>query len=361
MADREQLSILMGGVGAWNRWKEEHPEHSIDLSSANLALRDFEGVDLRGANLRNAVLDESNFHEAMLDAADFTGGHLHETDLSRAALRSATLCRVDLSEANLSRAWLQGADLSYASLWGAYISRAKLMNANLAGALIANTTFADIDFSDVRGLAEVNHLGPSYIDWTSTLSLPNSVRTSFLRGCGLPDNLIEYLPSFVNSAIQFFSCFISYSTVDQSFAERLHADLQANGVRCWFAQHDIRGGQKVHEQIDKAIRVYDRLLLVLSESSMSSEWVKTEIAHARQKEMREHRQVLFPLSLVKFDVIKDWVCFDADRGKDSAREIREYYIPDFTDWKDHDSYQRAFAKLLSDLRTDVCPIADKES
>lgn len=94
---------------------------------------------------------------------------------------------------------------------------------------------------------------------------------------------------------------------------------------------------------------------------MSSEWVKTEIAHARQKEMREHRQVLFPLSLVKFDVIKDWVCFDADRGKDSAREIREYYIPDFTDWKDHDSYQRAFAKLLSDLRTDVCPIADKES
>ena len=34
--------------------------------------------------------------------------------------------------------------------------------------------------------------------------------------------------------------------------------------------------------------------------------------------------------------------FDADTGKDSAREIREYFIPDFSNWKDHDSYQRAF-------------------
>jgi hypothetical protein len=37
-------------------------------------------------------------------------------------------------------------------------------------------------------------------------------------------------------------------------------------------------------------------------------------------------------------------------GKDSAREIREYFIPDFSNWKDHDSYQEAFQRLLSDLR-----------
>jgi len=28
-------------------------------------------------------------------------------------------------------------------------------------------------------------------------------------------------------------------------------------------------------------------------------------------------------------------CFDADTGKDSAREIREYFIPDFSNWKNH--------------------------
>jgi len=33
--------------------------------------------------------------------------------------------------------------------------------------------------------------------------------------------------------------FISYSSKDQAFAERLHADLQNKGVRCWFAPHDL--------------------------------------------------------------------------------------------------------------------------
>ncbi|HEX5106252.1 MAG TPA: toll/interleukin-1 receptor domain-containing protein, partial [Pirellulaceae bacterium] len=54
--------------------------------------------------------------------------------------------------------------------------------------------------------------------------------------------------------LTFYSCFISYSTKDQDFADRLYADLQARGVRVWFAPHDIQGGRKIHEQIDEAIR-----------------------------------------------------------------------------------------------------------
>jgi hypothetical protein len=33
-------------------------------------------------------------------------------------------------------------------------------------------------------------------------------------------------------------------------------------------------------------------------------------------------------------------------GIDSAREIREYFIPDYSQRKDHDSYQKAFDRLL---------------
>lgn len=94
----------------------------------------------------------------------------------------------------------------------------------------------------------------------------------------------------------------------------------------------------------------DRLLLILSVHSMNSEWVKTEIAKARKREVREVRRMLFPVRLVDFDILHDWECFDADRGKDSAREIREYFIPDFSNWKDHDLYQKAFARLLKDLK-----------
>ena len=105
----------------------------------------------------------------------------------------------------------------------------------------------------------------------------------------------------VGRPIEFYSCFISYSTHDQEFAERLHADLQAKGVRCWFAPHDIKGGRKIHEQIDEAIRLHDRLLLILSEHSMRSEWVKTEIAKARKREVKEGKRVLFPVRLVGFE------------------------------------------------------------
>jgi hypothetical protein len=85
------------------------------------------------------------------------------------------------------------------------------------------------------------------------------------------------MKSLVRKAIDFYSLFISYSTQDQPFAERLHADLQDKGVRCWFAPHDLQSGQKIHEQIDEAIRLNEKLLLILSPASMASKWVKTEI------------------------------------------------------------------------------------
>ena len=122
-------------------------------------------------------------------------------------------------------------------------------------------------------------------------------------------------------------------------------------MRCWFAPHDIAGGRKVHEQIDEAIRLYDRLLLILSEHSMGSSWVETEISKARKLELREGKRMLFPVRLVEFGTLRDWECFDADTGKDSAREIREYFIPDFSEWKDHDKYKKAFDRLLRDLKT----------
>ena len=84
-------------------------------------------------------------------------------------------------------------------------------------------------------------------------------------------------------------------------------------------------GRKIHEQIDDAIRIYDKLLLVLSEHGMSSEWVKTELARARKREVKEGKRGLFPVRLAPFEVLRDWECFDGDTGKDSAREIDQRF------------------------------------
>ena len=181
--------------------------------------------------------------------------------------------------------------------------------------------------------------------WKITAVFPPGLRVTGV--------VIEYLVSLPNEAAQFFSCFISYSTKDQNFAELLHADLQARGIRCWFAPQNIQGGRKIDKQINEAIRVCDKLLLILSDASMNSNWVKLEIANARAREEQEKRQLLFPITLVNFDRIKEWKLFDADTGTDSAREMREYFIPDFSNWKDPDSYRKAFDRLLRDLKAEA--------
>ncbi len=83
---------------------------------------------------------------------------------------------------------------------------------------------------------------------------------------------------------------------------------------------------------------------------MSSEWVNTEIAKARKREVKEGKRVLFPVRLVGFERLRDWECFDGDTGKDSAREVREYYIPDFSNLNDQGRYQTAFGRLVGDLK-----------
>jgi hypothetical protein len=80
-------------------------------------------------------------------------------------------------------------------------------------------------------------------------------------------------------------------------------------ARCWeaptrFAPHDVKGREKLDEQIDEPIRVHDNLLLILSVHSMSSNWVKTEIANAREREKQEGKQLLFPITLVPFEAVK---------------------------------------------------------
>jgi hypothetical protein len=340
MTNPKHLAKLKEGVKAWNAWRGTSAKTRPDLSGAGLS-----GANLRRANLRGANLGGADFREAYLHGADVSGANL-----VGANLLGADLTQADLVSANVARAILVGANLRESRLHLANLTEADLTEADLIGANIGLSIFADNDLSKTKGLEAVKHHGPSTVGIDTIYRSKGNIPESFLRGCGVPDDFITFMKSLVTNPIQFYSCFISYSTKDQAFADRLYADLQNQGVRCWFAPHDVQGGRKLHEQIDEAIRLHDKLLLILSPHSMASEWVKTEIAKARNREVRDQRRVLFPIRLAPFETLRDWECFDADTGKDSAREIREYFIPDFSNWKNHDSYQEAFQRLISDLK-----------
>jgi hypothetical protein len=353
MPNPEHLQILKQGVEAWNQWREQNRVFQPDLSGADLSGENLSAADLYEAKLTLADLTGVYLRDAYLRKADLSLANLYQADLSGADLSRATLWGAKLPDASLVQAYLShaefiGADLTGASLIGANLTGATLRNADVSKVWLHETVFTDTDLTAVQGLETCEHYGPSTLDHR-TLAKSGPLPLVFLRGCGLPDALIEYLPSLLGETVQFYSCFISYSSVDEDFCRQLHGHLQDAGLRIWFAPHDIQGGQKLHEQIDHAIRAYDKLLLVLSASSIQSPWVEFEIRRARKREMAEQRRLLFPVRLVDYEAIKTWECFDADTAKDLATEIREYYIPDFTAWKDHEAFETALARLLRDL------------
>lgn len=249
MANAAHVKRLMQDVEAWNKWHRE----TVRFVNPDLA-----DADLRHKNLSGADLSWVSLHGANLSGAKLIGADLKGADLTAALLFGTNLT---------------GADLNKVVLWG--------------------TIFADVDLSRVAGLDTCRHVGPSVLDYR-TFQKSYPLPLSFLRGVGLPEAWIEYLPSLLDQAIRHYSCFISYSTEDQIFADRIHEGLQNNGVRCWFAPHDMLIGDKIWDEIDAAIRLRDKVLLILSERSIESDWVEDEVNKAFEEERKRGQTVLFP-------------------------------------------------------------------
>ena len=322
MANPEHLALLNQGLEAWNKWRQENLGISPDLARADLARADLNAANLTGVNLT---------------MADLTGARLIRANLSWANLSGA-----DLSGAKLARANLTGANLI-----GANLTLANLTLANLSKALFWYTVLANVDLSEVIGLKSTKHGGPSTIGIDTFFQSKGKIPEIFLRGAGVPDIFLEYAASLAGQPLEFYSCFISYSSKDDDLAQRLYADLQAKGVRCWFAPEDLKIGDRFRDTIDESIRVYDKLLLVLSEHSVGSDWVEKEVETAMEREREQKRTMLFPIRLDDA-VMKIKTGWPADIR-------RQRHIGDFTKWKDHDAYQKAFDRLLRDLKAAKAP------
>jgi hypothetical protein len=332
MANPEHLAILKQGEGVWNEWRLNNGDIAIDLQRTNLS----------GANLSLMNLSRVDLSDSILNDVNLTSARLCYAKLSGATLYGADLCGADFSEANLNAANFWRANLSGVNLFRANLSEAVLNSADLKNALIGFTIFGFVDLSAVKNLEMVKHHASSSIGIDTLFSSKGNIPEVFLRGCGVPDQMIEYARSLTATPIQYYSCFISYNHRDDELAQRIHNDLQAAGVRCWFAPHDLKIGDKIRPTIDESIRFHDKLLLILSKYSVQSDWVEHEVEHALDRERIEKKNILFPVRL-------DESVMESTTGW-AGNVQRQRHIGDFTRWKDHDSYKRAFDRLLRDLK-----------
>ncbi len=350
MANQEHVDILRQGVEVWNAWREEHPEvrpylWNVDLSDTNLRYINLSKAILGQSNLSHTNLSNANLRGANFWYTDLISANLSHSDLSYASLTLADLSNAELALADLSNAKLNLADFSNANLSGANLSHAYLSYTHLIETLVGPTIFGNLDLSTVIGLETVDHYAPSTIGIDTIYRSGGNIPESFLRGAGVPETFITYALSLVSNPIEFYSCFISYSSKDLEFAKRLHADLQANNVRCWYAPHDMKTGDRIRPRIYEQIWFNDKLLLILSESSVTSEWVDYEVETALARERKENRDILFPIRL------DDAVMKSTTAWAAHIQDARQ--ITDFTRWKEHDEYQKGLKRLLRDLKQEA--------
>lgn len=176
----------------------------------------------------------------------------------------------------------------------------------------------------------------------------------FWRGCGIPEPVVMYARSLsqAQNPTQFASCFISYSHADKLFARRLHQELQAKGIRCWLDEHELLPGHDLLDELDRGIRLSDRVLLCCSKASLTSWWVDSEIntAFAREQDLNKaygkKTRILIPLDL-------DGHLFSNKYADGKATQIRSRLAADFIGWKrDKHKFEGALQHLIKALRTE---------
>ena len=74
--------------------------------------------------------------------------------------------------------------------------------------------------------------------------------------------------------------FLSHSSRNHSFATKLVNTIRAHNVPVWYSETNIVGAQQWHDEIGKALVRCDWFVVILSPSSVKSDWVKRELLFA---------------------------------------------------------------------------------
>ncbi len=97
--------------------------------------------------------------------------------------------------------------------------------------------------------------------------------------------------------------FISHSSQDDSFVRDLRAALADHGQAGWIDSRELRGGDPLWPEIQKAIENASAYAVIISAASFQSEWVSDELEHAIKIQKKRGKEA-FPVIPLMLDGAK---------------------------------------------------------
>ena len=346
-----------------------------DLSGADLTGSDLHLADLSGANLQGAHLWRANLSRANLNEANLAGCTLGRTNLSHSALQGADLKGTDLSFANLSYADLERADLSASDLtqtdlsWanlsgadlrdarligasldmadltgadlrGATIIKTRLNSTNLSQAVFGVTIIANCDLTQVIGLQDVIHSGPSMISLDTLSRSKGRVPAKFLEGAGVAPPLIAAQDAFRESGTTHTRVLLLGSGSDAEFAAKVRTGLMDAQVPCWIIAADDEASLQSGEiNLDQAV-YYDLLVLLCTAESL-------ENPHTSRYFGSLANGSGFALAENLISVAADDAFYQREDRLCSG--LRDGVVVDFRGWEDEARYKEALSHLIREI------------
>jgi predicted nucleotide-binding protein len=116
-----------------------------------------------------------------------------------------------------------------------------------------------------------------------------------------------------------WDAFVSYASADSSFAEELYHRLTERGYHVFYDKNEIRPGESIPVAIERALENSRRLLLLISQHALSSNWISGEWRTALYRDPANRRQLLLPIMIEDTRAalpvaLSQFAILDASRG-----------------------------------------------
>jgi len=345
----------------------------LTLESDHLIEADLRGLDLRGADFTGVDISDVAFDGADLRAALFADVDGRRTSFRGADMRNCVIACSQFGAVTFAKAKLDRCHMRDVTTYNVDFSDVSFSKANLSNVHFSVGSFYDCNFTGARfhrlafiqclglasskGLTTIFHMGPSALDSVTLRENIVAMPDEFLLELGYSKQETETVKALYSSGIKFYSCFISYTRSEREIASMLQRDLIASGVSCWRDETDMRGGDYWRRQINEALRVYDKVLIICSRSSLRRSEVVEEIIEGIEQERASGRQKLFPITVDNYLFSKNarqnvMKLPQRQQREDWLTYLLNYHVPDFSMWKDREAYSCIFDRLLADLQAD---------